>query len=62
MKGDIMWNKHISIDFTLPLAVTLVFFVLKIVGYINWSWWLIFTPIYVGVIISIIMVIWVFKE
>ena len=57
-----MWNKHISIDFTLPLAVTLVFFVLKIVGYINWSWWLIFTPIYVGVIISIIMVIWVFKE
>lgn len=57
-----MWNKHISIDFTLPLAVTLIFFVLKIVGYINWSWWLIFTPIYVGVIISIIMVIWVFKE
>lgn len=55
-------NKSISIDFTLPLAITLVFFILKIVGYINWSWWLIFTPIYVGIVITIIMLIWFFKN
>lgn len=55
-------NKSISIDFTLPFAITLVFFILKIVGYINWSWWLIFTPIYVGIVITIIMLIWFFKN
>ena len=55
-------NKSISIDFTLPLVITLVFFILKIVGYINWSWWLIFTPIYVGIVITIIMLIWFFKN
>lgn len=55
-------NKSINIDFTLPLAIILVFFILKIVGYINWSWWLIFTPIYVGIIITIIMLIWFFKN
>lgn len=54
-------NKSINIDFTLLLIITLVFFILKIVGYINWSWWLIFTPIYIGIIITIIMLIWFFK-
>ena len=40
---------------------TVIFFVAKILGYISWSWWLVFSPILILValfiIASIIMVI-----
>lgn len=27
---------------------TVIFFVVKVLGYINWSWWLVFTPMLIA--------------
>ena len=39
------------------IVVFLAFFWAKILGYINWSWWLVFTPIWVPVVFAIIIFI-----
>jgi hypothetical protein len=33
----------------------LIFIVLKLVGVINWSWWLVLLPIYGGIIVGILI-------
>jgi hypothetical protein len=33
----------------------IVFLVLKLVGVINWSWWLVFAPIWAPVLIALIL-------
>lgn len=35
----------------------LAFIVLKLTGYISWSWWLVLSPIWVSVLIVIILVL-----
>ena len=32
----------------------IVFVILKLCNLINWSWWLVLTPIWIGIIITII--------
>ena len=32
----------------LPLLLTIIFVVLKLVGAIAWSWWLVFLPLLIG--------------
>ena len=54
-------NVKIDLNYTLFFGLTLLFAVLKFVGYINWSWWIIFIPIYVAVILTLILLIWFHK-
>lgn len=35
--------------------LTIVFVIFKIIGYINWSWWLVFSPIFVGIGIWVVL-------
>jgi hypothetical protein len=32
-------------------VLTLIFVIAKIMGYIDWSWWLVFLPSYFGILI-----------
>jgi hypothetical protein len=36
--------------------LTIVFIVLKLTGVINWSWWWILSPLWIGFIISAIVI------
>lgn len=51
-------NVKIDLNYTLFFGLTLLFAILKLVGYINWSWWIVFIPIYVAVILTLILLIW----
>jgi len=33
--------------------LTLIFVIAKILGYINWSWWLVFMPLWLGLAVCI---------
>ena len=35
-------------------ALTLVFIILKLMGYITWSWWLVLSPLLVSIVIYIL--------
>lgn len=37
--------------------LTIVFIVLKLTGYINWSWWLVLLPAYGGLAIIVIAIV-----
>ena len=52
-------NDKINIGCLSPIwiVVFLAFFWAKTLGYINWSWWLVFTPIWAPVIFAIIIFI-----
>ena len=42
----------------LPLLLTILFVVLKLVGVVAWSWWLVFLPLIIGAgIFAIVLVI-----
>jgi len=38
-------------------TLTLIFVVFKLLGYIDWSWWLVFLPVLIGLGISILFLI-----
>lgn len=40
--------------------LTIVFIVLKLTGYINWSWWWVLSPIWISVAVSLLVVAGVF--
>lgn len=52
---------NIKLDYTLVLGFTLLFFILKITHYINWSWIWVFSPIWISVIISLLFIFIYFK-
>ena len=35
--------------------LTLVFVIAKLGGWIDWSWWLVFTPLIAGIVVSLII-------
>ena len=37
--------------------LTLIFVVAKIMGYLSWSWWLVFTPVLIPVALVIIAIV-----
>jgi len=39
--------------------LTIVFVIAKIVGFIDWSWWLVFTPTIVGALLFILAFIFI---
>lgn len=40
--------------------LTVLFIVLKVLGYIAWSWWLVFLPVIGGFVLSVILLVGVF--
>lgn len=56
-------TKGVSLDFNaLAAFLTALFAVLKILGVISWSWWIVFLPLIavygLGVIILVIAAVW----
>ena len=56
-------NKSVSLDFNgLAAFLTALFAILKILGVITWSWWLVFLPLIAvygfGAIVLLIAAIW----
>jgi hypothetical protein len=52
-----------QIDISIPvLSLTFVFIILKLLGVIHWSWWLVFSPIFiaVGFVILVIIILGIF--
>lgn len=59
---------HIVIGGWFVSVLTLIFVVAKLLGLINWSWWLVFSPMIIsfslgclGLIIIAILYIWITK-
>ena len=50
----------VSYDGNIFTTLQLIFLVLKLTGLIDWSWWLVFTPIFASIIIAIIITIILF--
>lgn len=40
----------------LPILLTVIFMILKLTEVIMWSWWLVFLPIFTGVILVIFVI------
>ena len=38
-------------------VLTIVFIVLKLVGTINWSWWWVLSPLWIGIILWLIVIV-----
>ena len=41
-------------------ALSLIFVVAKLAGWISWSWWLVLLPAIIGFVISILILLFVF--
>lgn len=52
-------NKSSSSNTGLGLGtiLTIIFVVLKLCGVIDWSWWLVFLPVIIGFVLSLIILI-----
>lgn len=58
-----MHNTNVSLDFTeLASFLTALFAILKLLGVITWSWWIVFLPLIavygLGAIVLLIAAIW----
>jgi len=40
-------------------ALSLIFVIAKLLGVINWSWWLVLLPVIIGVSITVIILIFI---
>jgi hypothetical protein len=37
-------------------VLTIIFVVAKIAGYLSWSWWWVFSPLWIGIPIALLLV------
>ena len=47
----------LNIDYTWFIVLTVIFFILKILGYIDWTWVWIFSPLIVAFVLTVILFI-----
>lgn len=40
-----------------PMLLTIVFVLLKVFGYVSWSWWWVFAPLWIGLAIWLAIVV-----
>ena len=52
-----MANDNSSSGIGMPAILFLIFLVLKLTGYIDWSWWWVTAPMWAGGILFLIVVI-----
>jgi hypothetical protein len=50
-----MSNNKTTINFGLDGTLTIIFLVLKLTKVIDWSWWWVFSPIWIGLGILIVL-------
>jgi hypothetical protein len=50
-------NNNVSINLGFAGALTIAFIVLKLVGVINWSWIWILSPLWIGFILGLVILI-----
>ena len=58
-------NVNISMGGLFPTLLTIAFIVLKLIGYINWSWVWVLSPLWIslilGLVIFVIAFLWVMR-
>ena len=54
-------NKYINVTFPACTLLGITLIVLKALGYINWSWWIVLSPIYVPMALWLIAAITMFS-
>lgn len=52
-----MEDFEFSFDTTIITAIFVIFLALKLANYINWSWWWIFSPLWIPAVIAVLIVI-----
>ena len=50
-------NNSTSSHLTFEEVLALIFITLKLTGIINWSWWWVLSPLWIGFIIVIVLII-----
>ena len=45
----------INFDLSVGTIITITFVILKLIEIINWSWWWVFSPLWISVIIELII-------
>jgi hypothetical protein len=50
-------NQSVRVGPGLVTLLTLAFFIAKITGYITWSWWWVFSPIWISAIVVVLIVL-----
>lgn len=48
-------NIKVNFDLSVGTILTITFVVLKLIGIISWSWWWIFSPLWISIIIGLIV-------
>jgi hypothetical protein len=52
-----MGNKETSGGISFNMILFLIFLVLKLTGHIDWSWWWVTSPLWIGIVLFIIIVL-----
>ena len=52
-----MKNMNVTIDFSLPVSLFVVFLVLKLTHLIYWSWIWVFAPLWIGFIVFVLTIL-----
>jgi hypothetical protein len=60
MSSNNSGNSHSSGGLGIPTVLFLIFFVLKLCGVINWSWIWVFSPLWIGAILYLLITIVMF--
>ena len=47
----------INFDLSVGTVLTITFVILKLIGIISWSWWWVFSPFWISVIIELIVLV-----
>lgn len=59
-------NVTVRTGFPIGTILTLIFVVLKLTGHIDWSWWWVLSPLWIGAALIIfifgILVLWILKD
>ena len=50
-------NIKINFDLSVGTIFTIAFVILKLIGIISWSWWWVFSPLWISVIIGLIVLL-----
>ena len=51
----------INFDLSVGTILTIAFVILKLIGIISWSWWWVFSPLWISVIIglTVLLIFWI---
>jgi membrane protein YdbS with pleckstrin-like domain len=59
VKGVDMKNVSVQVGPGGPVLLTIIFILLKVFGYISWSWWWVFSPLWIGFAVTMIILMFV---